>query len=299
MAAKKRPGLGRGLGALIGDSVSEVVEDSSQHTEAVSIAQAEKSDGLQIVAIEKIERGRYQPRLHFDQDALNTLAESIKQQGILQPLVLRKQSDNSFELIAGERRWRAAQLAGLDVVPAVVREMDDETAAAVALIENIQRENLGPLEEAKGFKRLIDEFTLTHQQVADVVSRSRVMVSNLLRLLDLDDSVKQQLEANKIQMGHARAILALPAHKQSAIAEQVEAQGLSVRQTEKLVSQTLNPSSKKAEDVKDPNITRLEQDLAEKVGAKVAIQHSSSGKGKLVISYTNNDELQGILDKIH
>ena len=299
MVTKKRPGLGRGLGALIGDNVSQVVEETAQHTEAVSIDAADKMDGLQTVAIEKIERGRYQPRLHFDQDALNTLAESIKQQGILQPLVLRKQGDNRYELIAGERRWRAAQLAGLDVVPAVVKEMDDETAAAVALIENIQREDLGPLEEAKGFKRLIDEFDLTHQQVADVVSRSRAMVTNLLRLLDLDDSVKEQLESNKIQMGHARAILALPLYKQSAIAEQVELQGLSVRQTEKLVSQTLNPVIKTNDNTKDPNITRLEQELSEKVGAKVTIQHSSTGKGKLVINYTNNDELQGILNKIH
>lgn len=299
MTTKKRPGLGRGLGALIGDSVSEVVEESAQHVEAVSIAQAEKTDGLQNVAIEKIERGRYQPRVHFDQESLDTLAESIKQQGILQPLVLRKQGENTFELIAGERRWRAAQLAGLDVVPAVVKEMDDKTAAAVALIENIQRENLGPLEEAKGFKRLIDEFNLTHQQVAEAVSRSRAMVSNLLRLLDLDGSVKQQLEEDRIQMGHARAILSLPTHKQSMAAEQVEMQGLSVRQTEKLVAQMLSPVSKKEPASKDPNITRLEQELAEKVGARVALQHSSSGKGKLVIHYTNNDELQGILDKIH
>ncbi len=283
MAAKRR-GLGRGLEALIGapEGVLQQIEDAPQ-------------EQLRKLPIESIHRGSFQPRVHFETDALEDLAASIRTQGILQPIVVRV-SGGEYELIAGERRWRAAQLAGLEEIPAVVRELDDTAAAAIALIENIQRENLNALELANGLQKLINEFGLTHQQVAESVGRSRVSVSNLLRLLELPDEVKNLLDQGQLDMGHARALLALSAPQQIQLGQRVAKQGLSVRETENLVRKLLTPTAKKKDKSKsDPNISRLEQELADKIGAKVQIQHSSKGQGKLVIHYKSSDELDGVL----
>ena len=285
----KKKRLGRGLGSLIGN-----IEEVTQ------VSEVDKSSGLTELGVDQIQRGKYQPRQHFDQQALQELANSISAQGIVQPLVVRREGSH-FELIAGERRWRAAQLAGLQTVPVVVRELDSKSAAAIALIENIQREDLNPLEESQAFMRLIDEFDLTHQQVADSVGRSRASVSNLLRLLDLADPVKDQVNKGLLDMGHARALLALIRHDQIEVAKVVVNRGLSVRETEALVKQTLNGATKKptsASEAADPDVKRLENSISEKLGAAVKIKTGKKGAGQLIIDFHNSDELDGILEHL-
>jgi ParB family chromosome partitioning protein len=258
--------------------------------------------------LDLLQRGKYQPRIDMRPETLQELADSIKAQGVVQPIVVRPLDapaageSQHYEIIAGERRWRAAQIAGLTEIPAVIRRIPDEAAIAVALIENIQRENLNPLEEARALERLINEFELTHQEAAQAVGRSRAGVSNLLRLLELAPEVSERVERREIEMGHARALLALSNRKQQIeVSILIVKKGLSVRDTEALVRRMQqSPGSKpEAEAEGDPNVNRLEQELAEKLGAKVAIQHSAGGKGRLVVSYNSLDELDGILAHIN
>ena len=289
MANKKR-GLGRGLDALLGGSTAAALED-----EAVKADSRE----LQHLPLDLIQRGKYQPRRDMDPSALEELANSIKAQGVMQPIVVRPIGGGRFEIIAGERRWRASQQAGLDSIPAMVREVPDEAAIAMALIENIQREDLNPIEEAVALQRLQQEFELTQQQVADAVGKSRATITNLLRLIALPEEIKTLLSHGDLEMGHARALLGLPLEQQVEGARHVVARGLTVRQTEALVRQWLNSREKPAEVVKaDPDINRLEQRLAEKLGAPVQIRHGKKGKGQLVIRYGSLDELQGVLAHI-
>ena len=259
--------------------------------------------------LDLLQKGKYQPRIDMRAETLQELADSIKAQGVIQPIVVRPVGvpgvgeSQRYEIIAGERRWRAAQMAGLNEIPAVIRHIPDEAAIAVALIENIQRENLNPLEEARALERLISEFELTHQEAADAVGRSRAGVSNLLRLLELAPEVCERVERREIEMGHARAVLALPNRKQQVeVATLVAKKGLSVRDTEALVRRLqaggAAASAAEGQEGRDPNVRRLEQELADKLGAKVAIQHSTGGKGKLVVSYNSLDELDGILAHI-
>ncbi|MGB5541023.1 MAG: ParB/RepB/Spo0J family partition protein [Gammaproteobacteria bacterium] len=264
-------------------------------------APAAPADGdLCRLPVDIIRRGKYQPRLDMHKESLQDLADSISAQGVLQPIVVRRVDGDAYEIIAGERRWRAAQLAGLHEIPAIVRDVEDRAAIAIALIENIQRENLNPMEEAKSLNRLIREFELTHEQAAEAVGRSRAAVSNLLRLLDLDDAVKAMVEHGQLEMGHARALLSLAGPAQIEAARQVIARGLSVRATEGLVKQLQQPRAHKAPPPrKDPNIRQLETDLADKLGAGVSIRPGRGGKGKLEISYNSLDELDGILEHIH
>jgi ParB family transcriptional regulator, chromosome partitioning protein len=289
-----RKRLGRGLDALLSHESSPQNEAAGQQAE---------------VAIVDVVRGRYQPRREFDEASLEELAASIKAQGLMQPIVVRPRPQGGFELIAGERRWRASQLAGLTHIPAVVKDVSDEQASAMALIENIQREDLNPLEEAFALQRLKDEFELTQQQVADAIGKSRVAVTNLLRLLNLAPPVRDMLQSGALEMGHARALLSLTAIDQERLAHDVAARQLSVRQTEALVRQRLTrvAAGNGGADgmarggnggsvaVRDRDTARLEQELSERIGAPVQIAHSASGRGQLVISYTNLDELQGIL----
>ena len=295
-ARKKR--LGRGLDALLSRPV----------TEAAAAMQEPGMDGpLREIPVDLLQRGRYQPRLDIRQDSLEELANSIKAQGVVQPIVARpigKSGDSErYEIVAGERRWRAAQMAGLDTIPAVVRDLPDEAAIAMALIENIQREDLNPLEEARALDRLIREFDLTHGEAAEAVGRSRASVSNLLRLLELADKVKPMLEARQLEMGHARALLSIgnPAEQLDA-ARQVVRKGLSVRETERLVKRMLAGAGDKAPAKKpasqSPDIRRLEMEVSDKLGARVTLQHTQKGAGKLVISYNSLDELDGILKHI-
>jgi len=289
MAIKKR-GLGRGLDALLGGSTAAALED-----EAVKADSRE----LQHLPLDLIQRGKYQPRRDMDPSALEELANSIKAQGVMQPIVVRPIGGGRFEIIAGERRWRASQQAGLDKIPAMVREVPDEAAIAMALIENIQREDLNPIEEAVALQRLQQEFELTQQQVADAVGKSRATITNLLRLIALPEEIKTLLSHGDLEMGHARALLGLPLEQQVEGARHVVARGFTVRQTEALVRQWLNSKEKPAEKVKaDPDINRLEQRLAEKLGAPVQIKHGQKGKGQLVIRYNSLDELQGVLAHI-
>ncbi len=286
MATKKK-GLGRGLNALLGGSDTVEVLTTVQH-----------ADELRELDVDLIQRGPWQPRTYFDETLLQELANSISSQGVVQPIVVRRASDSNYEIVAGERRWRAAQMAGLDRIPAVVKSFDDQTAAAVSLIENIQRENLNPLEESIALQRLIDEFDMTHQQVADTVARSRAAVSNLLRLQELNSDVKALLENKTIEMGHARALLGVSGITQSKLAKETARRGLSVRETEQLVRKTLNPPKKPKRISKDPDIRKLETSLSEKLGASVNIHQTSSSKGRLEISYSSLDELDGILSRI-
>jgi len=290
---KKRAGLGRGLDALLGNSA--VSEGKTQTTPT-------GNGGLRELAVDLISRSPYQPRTDFNEEALQELADSIRAQGVVQPVVVRPAAGKPghFELIAGERRWRAAQLAGLHEVPAVVKDVDDQAAMAMALIENIQRQQLNPMEEAVALNRLIDEFGLTHEQTAEAVGRSRAAVSNMLRLLNLEDGVKALLSEVKIEMGHARALLALSGGAQFKAARDVADRGLSVRETEKLVKKLANPSAiqKPTATTLDPDTRRLQDDLSEKLGAKVQFQSGKGGKGKLVIHYNSLDELDGILNHI-
>ncbi len=296
MTPKKR--LGRGLDALLSKPVSET---------AVATGGEVAGDGaLRTIPVELLQRGQYQPRVDMRQDTLENLANSIRVQGVVQPIVVRpiasKNNEQRYEIVAGERRWRAAQLAGLAEIPAVVRDVPDESAIALALIENIQRENLNPLEEARALDRLIREFDLTHAEAAKAVGRSRAAVSNLLRLQELSDKVKPMLEDRQLEMGHARALLGITdATQQYDAARQVVRKGLSVRETERLVKRMLEGGAKKPArkaPSKDADIRRLEIEVAEKLGAKVDLQHGSKGAGKLVISYNNLDELDGILKHI-
>lgn len=288
MTTMKKKRLGRGLGSLIGnidDLTAEPVGD--------------QLSGLTEIDIDRVQRGKYQPRQVFDQESLQELAESIRVQGIVQPIVVRAEGSH-YELVAGERRWRAAQLAGLQKVPAVIRELDAKSAAAIGLIENIQREDLNPLEQAQAFSRLIEEFDLTHQQVADSVGRSRAAVSNLLRLLDLAEPVKQQVNKGLLDMGHARALLALIRHDQVEVAKLVVNRGLSVRETELLVKRTLAAANlvKVKPRATDPDIKRLENRISEKLGANVKIKPGKKGSGQLVISFHSAAELDGILEHL-
>lgn len=286
MSIMKKKRLGRGLGSLIGN------------LDEVTTAEVEdKTNALVELDIDRIQRGKYQPRQVFEQESLQELADSIRSQGIVQPIVVRPEGKH-FELVAGERRWRAAQLVGLQKIPAVIRELDSKSAAAVGLIENIQREDLNPLEEAQAFLRLIEEFDLTHQQVADAIGRSRATVSNLLRLLDLAEPVKQQVNQGLLDMGHARALLALIRHDQIEIAKLVVNRGLSVRETELLVKKTLAAETRPGTKPKafDPDTRRLENRISEKLGAGVKIKPGKKGSGQLVISFHSAAELDGILE---
>lgn len=282
MAVKKR-GLGRGLDALLGQANSAGQGTDNQEQQ------------LKELPVDLIQRGKYQPRRDMDPQALEELANSIRVQGVMQPIVVRPLAEGRYEIIAGERRWRATQQAGLDSIPAVIRDVPDESAIAMSLIENIQREDLNPIEEAIALQRLQLEFELTQQQVADAVGKSRVSITNLLRLMALPEEVKLLLERGDLEMGHARALLGLPNEDQTAAARQVVAKGLTVRQTEALVRQWLNPRREPGDTRANPDIERLEQDLAERIGAQVKIQHGAKGKGKLVISYSSLDELDGVL----
>jgi ParB family chromosome partitioning protein len=287
MAAKKR-GLGRGLEALLGGDAEPVVF-------------VEGEGELRSLVIATIQPGRYQPRHAMDPERLDDLAASIKAQGVIQPIVVRTIARDRYELIAGERRWRAAQKAGLTEIPALVREVPDQAVVAMALIENIQRENLSPLEEAQALSRLIDEFHLTHQQTADAVGRSRAAVSNLLRLLELPAEIKRLLDERKLDMGHARALATLPEDRATWLALQAAEHGWSVRELEEAARRAESApkgKAKKSAGARDPNIASLERELAEKLATRVAIAHARNGRGKLVIHYHSVDELDGILERI-
>ncbi|KAF7774942.1 ParB/RepB/Spo0J family partition protein [Pseudoalteromonas marina] len=302
MSAKKR-GLGRGLDALLSSSKpapsASKEQDTQNVTEVVQSTVSATDNPLQTLPIEFLHSGKYQPRKDMSEEALEELASSIRSQGIIQPIVVRPIAHNSYEIIAGERRWRAAQIAKLDAVPCIIKDVPDEAAVAIALIENIQREDLNAMEEAVALNRLLNEFELTHQQVADAVGKSRTTVTNLLRLNNLNSDVKILLEHGDIEMGHARCLLALEGEAQSDAARTAVAKALTVRETEKLVRAILEPAPAKQEHQKDPDVKQLEQQLAENLGAKVEINYNKKGKGKLVISYTNLDELDGILNRIN
>lgn len=293
----KRKSLGRGLDALLSQTGAAAASDSS--------ATGNADSGMSEVPIDLLERGRYQPRVDMREESLAELAESIRAQGIVQPIVVRPlpgsaTGEQRYEIVAGERRWRAAQLAGLDSVPAVVRELSDHAALAIALIENIQRENLNPIEEAVSLHRLVDEFDMTHSAVAEAVGRSRAAVSNLLRLLELPQPVRRMLEQRDLDMGHARAILGVTSSQmQTEIAQRAVAQGWSVRATEQAV-RSLNSGGGKprpAEKTKDPDILRMEQELSERLGAPVEVDHKGKS-GRLTIRFHSLEELEGILEHI-
>jgi ParB family transcriptional regulator, chromosome partitioning protein len=308
MTTTKKPSLGRGLTALMGQPDPPRPAPAQLPSSPIP-----PGDRLTRLPLDLLERGRYQPRSHMDEEALQQLAASIRSQGVVQPIVVRPTlattptGGQRYEIIAGERRWRAAQLANLPDIPAIVRDVPDETALSVALIENIQREDLNPLEEARALERLISEFRVTHQQAADAVGRSRAAVSNLLRLLDLAPEVSDHLESRALEMGHARALLGLATRRQQVeVAAIVVKKGLSVRDTEAIVRRMTQPATDAggadkaaaAATASDPDVQRLELELSEKLGARVAIQHTRSGKGKVVVSYHSLDELDGILEHI-
>ncbi len=310
----KKRGLGRGLDALLGDALAhnkptaDAVDNKEQEVSIQPGELGSKEGGIKHLPVEFIQPGQYQPRKDMHQEALEELAASIKAQGLMQPIVIRPLSsniegkDDRFEIIAGERRWRATQLAGLDTVPVIIRDVPDDAAIAMALIENIQRENLNSMEEAQALYRLQQEFELTQQEVGDAVGKSRATVANLLRLMQLNDDAKIMLEPGDIEMGHAKALLGLQELRQSEAARHVVAKEMTVRQTEAYV-RNLQDEAKFGEQPKEktrpnPDIQRLERTLGERLGASVAIQHSAKGKGKLVINYSNLDELDGILAHI-
>jgi len=288
MSPAKRRGLGRGLDALL---------TSNKKTDDVAQSDSTTADDseLQYLPIEQLQQGKYQPRKDMSAEALEDLSNSIRSQGIIQPIVVRNLNENSYEIIAGERRWRAAQLAEIDMLPCLIKNVPDEAAIAIALIENIQREDLNAMEEAIALQRLLTEFELTHQEVANAVGKSRTAVSNLLRLINLNEDVKTLLEHGDIEMGHARALLALEDDLQSNTARTVVAKDLTVRETEGLIKKIQAPEKTIEEKTKDPDTQNLEQNLSEKFGSQVTIAHNKKGKGKLVISYTNLEELDGIV----
>jgi len=287
MTVKKSP-LGRNLSSMLSQS-------TLQHAVENAAAEASGRDSLKTLPLDVISPGPFQPRSIFDPERLAELAESIRHQGVIQPVVVRVRGSNDYELIAGERRWRAAQLAGIETIPAIVRAVPDEIAIAMALVENIQRENLNPIEEATALKRLVDEFQMTHQEAGDAVGRSRSAVSNLLRLLELSVEVRELVDARHLEMGHARALLTLEPALQAKAAREVVARDLSVRETEQLVRRMKSPPPKKNHTALDPNIRHLQDRLAEKLCASVKLRHNAKGKGQLVIAYNSADELEGIL----
>jgi len=288
MSPAKRRGLGRGLDALL---TSNKKTDDVAQSNSISADDSE----LQHLPIEQLQQGKYQPRKDMSAEALEDLSNSIRSQGIIQPIVVRNLDENSYEIIAGERRWRAAQLAEIDMIPCLIKNVPDEAAIAIALIENIQREDLNAMEEAIALQRLLTEFELTHQEVANAVGKSRTAVSNLLRLINLNEDVKTLLEHGDIEMGHARALLALEDDLQSNTARTVVAKDLTVREAEALIKKIQAPEKAVEEKTKDPDTQNLEQNLSEKFGSQVTIAHNKKGKGKLVISYTNLEELDGIV----
>ncbi|WP_310493295.1 ParB/RepB/Spo0J family partition protein [Dechloromonas sp.] len=281
----KMKGLGRGLDALLSGS------------------DAKTEDELRNLPVERLKPGKYQPRTHMDQDSLAELAASIKAQGVMQPILVRAVNNTPgaerYEIVAGERRWRASQLAGLSEVPVLVRSIPDEQALAMALIENIQRENLNPLEEAQGLQRLIDEFGLTHQQAADAVGRSRPAATNLLRLLQLTAPVQELLMTGQIDMGHARALLPISSGQQVGVAQRVVQKGLSVRETERLVQQLLNPPKHTPEKTIDRDLLSLQERLSDGLGANVAIRSNKKGAGKVTIEFSSLDQLDGLISRLH
>jgi ParB family chromosome partitioning protein len=282
---KKKSVLGRNLSSMLSQATLQQVNN-------------ENRDELRNLPLDVIRPGRFQPRSVFDEDKLAELADSIRAQGVVQPVVVRPVGENQFELIAGERRWRAAQIAGIDTIPAVVREVPDEVSVAMALIENIQREDLNPLEEAAALRRLIDDFQMTHQAAADAVGRSRAAVSNLLRLLELMQEVKDMIDMRLIEMGHARALLSLDEKLQLQAAREVVRKRMSVRDTEDLVRRLKQSGKKKGTRRTDPDILSLQNRIGEILGTRVRIQHLASGKGKLVIAYNNSEEFEGILERL-
>jgi ParB family chromosome partitioning protein len=286
MTSRKKPALGRNLSSMLSQTTLSQVQDESR-------------DELRNLPLDVITPGRYQPRSVFDEEKLSELADSIRSQGVVQPVVVRPVGDNEYELIAGERRWRAAQMAGISDIPAVIRDVPDEVSVAMALIENIQREDLNPLEEATALRRLIDDFQMTQQEAADAVGRSRPAVSNLLRLLELMQEVKDMIDMRRIEMGHARALLSLDDKLQVQAAREVVRKQLSVRETENLVRRLQQSMKKKGTRRIDPDILRLQTRMAEQLGARVKIQHQASGKGKLTINYNSADEFEGILERLN
>ena len=300
MSAKKR-GLGRGLDALLGAAATNKPPAAAGRGEGgeTTAVQAAEDNILKNLPVDLIQRGKYQPRRDIDPDLLQDLADSIKEQGVMQPIVVRPISDTRFEIIAGERRWRATQLAGLDTIPALVREVPDNAAIAMSLIENIQREDLNPIEEAAALLRLQQEFELTQQEVANAIGKSRSTVANLLRLMSLQEDVRKMVEHGDLEMGHARALLALEAGQQSQAARTVVGKGLSVRQTEALVRNLLEREDRPVvQHTLDPNVRLLQDDLSQRLGTRVEIKHGSSGGGKLVLAYSSLDQLDGILSHI-
>ena len=300
----RKKGRVRGLDALLG-GLNEREPGTSDQT---GTAEASPDGGdprgtLTSLPLDLIERGRFQPRRDFDPEGLRELADSISAQGVIQPIVVRALAGGRYEILAGERRWRASQQAGLSEIPVVIREADDQSAMAIALIENIQRADLNPLEEASALQRLLGEFGLTHAQIAEAIGRSRASVTNLLRLLELNDDVKRALERGQLEMGHARALLGIKGPRQSAAATQVMSRGLSVRETERLVRQIQQEEEGRTTPVArpgavDPDVRRLQDDLADRLGAQVQIQPGNRGGGRLVIAYHSLDELDGILAHI-
>lgn len=298
MTAKKK--LGKGLDALLSVGSTQTMASLLGRPKNRPISTSADRDGdLKHVPIDLIQRGKYQPRTDMHEEALQELANSIKVQGVMQPIIIRPISSDKYEIIAGERRWRACQIVGLDTIPAIIKPVGDEAAIAMSLIENIQRENLNPIEEAMALKRLQDEFELTQQEVADAVGKSRTSVTNLIRLIGLSIDVRRMLEHGDLEMGHARALLSLPDIQQSEAARTVVGRGLSVRQTESLVRRLIAGGGEaRASKLIDPDIKNLEENLAEKLGTQVMIQHSAKGKGRLVLKYNSLDELDGILAHI-
>ena len=297
MSTKKRGlGTGRGLDALLG-AVRQVREEvAAVESDTISPAIL---NSLQHLPLVQLQRGRYQPRRDMNPTALQELAESIKARGIMQPIVVRVLGDDRYEIIAGERRWRAAQMAGLDTIPAIIREINDDTAIAMALIENIQREDLNPMEQATAMHSFVEQFAFTHQQIAEAVGKARATVTNLLRLMSLPREVKTLLEHGDLEMGHARALLSLPEPQQIDSARLIVAKGLSVRQAEALVRSLLAANDKPVDDKKvDPNVAQLQQRLADTLGAAVQIDYNKKGQGRLVIRYNSFEELDGILAHI-
>jgi ParB family transcriptional regulator, chromosome partitioning protein len=279
--ALAKRGLGRGLDALLGD-----------------VSSKETVTATNTLPIEYLQRGKFQPRKDMNPEKLQELADSIKAQGIIQPVVVRKIGQDKYEIVAGERRWRAAQLAGLQEIPVVIKDIDDRATMAIALIENIQRQDLNPLEEAEALRRLLDEFTMTHQQIADAVGKSRATVTNLLRLMELQPEVKKLLINGQLEMGHARALLALDGAKQVAVAQKIAKEGLTVRMAEKLVKDAQTEAKPQKTKAIDTDTLRLQNELTAKLGAKVLIEHKSNGAGKMVISYASLEELDGIIDQL-
>jgi len=302
----KRTGLGRGLEALLGPLAAAPTGVS---VASVAVTRTPASEGFQTLPVDLLVRGTYQPRHDLHLESLEDLAQSIRAQGVIQPIIVRPLPERDpsgapkYEIVAGERRWRAAQMAGLQSIPVVIREIPDSAAIAMALIENIQRENLNPLEEAMAIRRLIDEFGLTHEEAADAIGRSRAAVSNLLRLMQLGEAARELLQKGAIEMGHARALLGLTDPRmQAEVARLVATKSLSVRETERLIKRMLEgpsrPGGEAPSQSTDPDVRRLENELADKLGAQVSIQHGRGGKGKLVVAYNNIDELEGILAHI-